>query len=50
MVDMIEEEKFILDSHVNQGRFAYVILKNRYYNNLEQSFAKFNQDTKDAIL
>jgi len=50
MVDMVEEEKSILDDKLLCNKFAFIILKHQYYNSLETGFANFNKNTKEAIL
>lgn len=50
MIEMIEEEKEILDEKIQHGRFAYLLLKHKYYTNLEENFAQFNKNTKEQIL
>lgn len=50
MVDMIEEEKSVLDSKIGQSRFAYLLLKHKYYKSMDESFSKFNKNTEETIL
>lgn len=49
MVEMVEDEKSKLDEKLSQNKFAYMILKNKHYDNLDLKFKKFNQDTRQNV-
>lgn len=46
---MVDDEKSILDEKLSQNKFAYIILKNKYYENLDTKFAKFNRETEQNV-
>lgn len=49
MIQMIDEEKEILDDKISHGKYAYMLLKHKYYTNLSENWTKFNKNTKDQI-
>ncbi len=50
MIEMIDEEKHTLDEKVEEGKYAYMILKHQYYTNLHKSFSSFNKGANEAIV
>ena len=49
MLDMVEDEKTLLDEKLSQSKFAFIILKNKYYENIDQQFKKFNQNARQNV-
>ena len=49
MVQMIEEENETMESKVSEQRFAYLVLKNQYYNDLDAGMKKMNSNAKSEI-
>ena len=46
---MIEEENNLVSEKVSQSKFAYLVIKHRYYDKLNQEFEALNSETKAEI-
>ena len=42
LIDMIEEENNIVSDKILQSKFAYMVIKHRYYDRVNEGFEKFN--------
>ena len=49
IVDMIEEENGLVTDKVGQSKFAYLVIKHRYYDKLNDEFERLNKETKSEI-
>ena len=49
IVDMIEEENSLVSDKVSQSKFAYLVIKHRYYDKLNEDFFRLNKETKLEI-
>ena len=50
LVDMIEEENNIVGDKILHSKFAYMVIKHRYYNRVNDGFEKYNERMKNEIL
>ena len=50
LIDMIEEENNIVGDKILQSKFAYMVIKHRYYDRVNEGFEKFNQRLKNEII
>ena len=49
IIDMIEEENSLVTEKVCQSKFAYLVIKHRYYDKLNDEFERLNKETKNEI-
>ena len=43
MLDLIEEEKRIMDDKVDKSRFFFMVFKSHYYRDLIEAMKKYNE-------
>lgn len=46
---MVEEEKKILDDKIDKSKFAFLVLKSRYYEELTEAMRELNRSIKGGI-
>lgn len=46
---MIEEESSLVSEKVSQSKFAYLVIKHRYYDKLNSEFEALNRETMMEI-
>jgi hypothetical protein len=49
MVQMLETENDLLEEKISTSKFAYVVLKHQYYDDLNSRFSSLNQNAKREI-
>jgi hypothetical protein len=49
MVQMLEAENDLLEEKISTSKFAYVVLKHQYYDELNSRFSSLNQNAKREI-
>ena len=50
LVDFIEEENQLVTEKICQSKFGYLVVKHRYYGELNDKFAVFNEKTQNEVL
>ena len=49
IIEMIEEENNLVSEKVSQSKFAYLVIKHRYYDKLNAEFEALNRETMAEI-
>ena len=49
IVDLIEEENTIVGDKILHSKFAYMVIKHKYYDKLNSGFERYNERVKKQI-
>ena len=50
IVDMIEEENTIVGDKILHSKFAYMVIKHKYYDRVNKGFERFNERVRNEII
>ena len=50
IIDLVEEENNIVGEKILHSKFAYMVIKHKYYDRVNDGFERFNDRVKNEIL